>query len=216
MCSKFVFAALFLVAAVPVFPQSSPAAIESVWQVQIGGGVSGYHDDFFGTGIMEGPTVWIDVFPNRGPRYVHGFGVEMVGHDISFGGPQPQPASGGNSYTTREDTFGGGPIYHWRHFKNFTPYGKFLCEQGSIDFNVNVSNYKHDNRTLYAVGAGFDYKLVHHISFRADFEKQWWQRLFQNHSISTPTGIAIEPRGLTLGAVYEFDRIHFRGSVKEK
>src|ERR1035441_1758998 len=27
--------------------------------------------------IMEGPTAWIDVFPNRGPRLVHGFGLEI-------------------------------------------------------------------------------------------------------------------------------------------
>jgi hypothetical protein len=216
MFSKFVFSALFIVAAGPIFSQSNAAAVQSVWEVQAGGGVSGYHVDFYGSGIMEGPTAWIDIFPNRGPKLVHGLGLEATGHDIQFGGPEPQPVLPGNGYMTREDTFGGGPIYHWGHFKNFTPYGKFLWEQGSIDFNVGVPNYKHDNRTLYAVGGGFDYKLVHHISFRADFEKQWWQRLFQDHTISAPTGIAIEPRGLTLGAVYEFDRIHFRGAVKEK
>jgi hypothetical protein len=26
----------------------------------------------------------------------------------------------------REDTAGGGPMYTWRHYRNFRPYGKYL------------------------------------------------------------------------------------------
>jgi hypothetical protein len=133
-----------------------------------------------------------------------------------MGGPQPIPSLANHGTTSREDTFGGGPIYEWRHFKRFTPYGKFLWEQGSIDFNVGVPGYTHDNRSVSEAGAGFELKLVHHISFRAEFEKQWWQRLFENHQIVTPTGIALEPRGVTVGAMYEFDRLHFGGPAKQK
>jgi hypothetical protein len=216
MCSKFVLAALFLFTAMSVYSQSGPAAIESVWRVNVGGGATVFHDDFYGPGEMEGPTAWVDLFPNRGPRLVHGLGIEVEGHEISFGGPQPQVLTSNASIVTRQDTYGGGPIYEWRHFKNFVPYGKFLWEQGSIDFNVGVPTYKHDNRSLYEYGAGFSYRLVHHIAIRGEFDKQVWQRLFQNHAVTTVTGIILEPRGATLGATYEFDKIHFRGRIKEQ
>ena len=216
MCSKFVLAALFVVAAMPVLSQSSSAAIESVWRVDAGGGVSAYHDDFYGTGIMEGPTAWVDLYPNRGPKFLHPLGLDMEGHFITFGGPQPQLAGQSTFTTTRELTYGGGPIYEWRHFKRFTPYAKFLWEQGNIDFNAGIPSYTHDNRSDWAPGAGFEYRMMRHISIRADYEKQYWQRLFEDHAITTPTGIAIVPRGVTLGASYEFDRLHFGGPIKEK
>ena len=216
MYSKFVLAALFLVAAMPIYSQSKPAAIESVWRANVGGGVSDFHTDFYGPGEMQGITAWVDLFPNRGPKLTQGFGLEMEGHDISFGGPQPPAALSSGMTVTREDTFGGGPMYEWRHFKRFIPYGKFLWEQGSIDFNVGVPNYKHDNRSLYEGGAGFNYRLVHHIAIRGEFDYQFWQRLFQNHAVTTPTGIVLEPRGATLGATYEFDRFHLKGRVKEQ
>jgi opacity protein-like surface antigen len=215
MCSKSILAALFFVAAMPVYSQSAPAAIQSIWRVDVGGGVSAYHVDFFGSGIMYGPTAWIDIYPNRGPKLFHGLGLDTEGHFISLGGPQPNPAGPTGNTTTSEFTYGGGPIYEWRHFKNFTPYGKFLWEQGIIDFNVGVPHYTDDNRSLWAPGAGIEYRVIRHVVIRADYEHQWWQRLFQNHQLSTPTGIAIEPRGITLGASYQFDRLHLKGDIKE-
>jgi hypothetical protein len=216
MCSKYALAALFLCAAAPVFSQSAPAGIESVWRVDAGAGVSGYHVDFFGPGDMEGAKLWIDLYPNRGPKFLHPLGLEIEGQDLSFGGPQPNPPGVTLNQVSREDSYGGGPIYEYRHFKNFTPYGKFLWEQGSIDFNVQLPYYKHDNRTLYTPGVGFQYRLMHHVSFRAEYEMQFWQRLFQNHAVAATTGVELKPRGITLGAAYEFDRIHIGGSPKEK
>jgi hypothetical protein len=214
MCSKFVLAALFFAATMPAFPQSAPAAIQSSWRADVGGGVSAYHDDFFGSGILYGPTIWIDLYPNRGPHLLHGLGVEAEGRSILFGGPQPNPPGPTLNTITGEITYGGGAIYEWRHFRNFTPYGKLLWEQGIADFDVHVQGYSRDNRSLLAPGAGLEYRISRHIVIRADYEKQWWQRLFQNHQISTPTGIAIEPRGVTLGASYQFNRIHLRPDEK--
>jgi hypothetical protein len=39
-------------------------------------------------------------------------------------------------------------------------------------------------------------------------EDQYWQRLFQDHAISTPTGIILRPKGVTIGASYAFNRLH--------
>ena len=211
---KSVLAALFFVAAMPVYSQSAPAAIQSSWRLDAGGGVSAYHDDFFGSGIMEGATAWIDVYPNRGPHFLRPLGVEVEGRSTIFGGPQPNPVCPSLNTTTGEVTYGGGPIYEWRHFKNFTPYGKVLWEQGIVDFNVHVHDYSRDNRSLWAPGVGFEYRVWRHVSIRADYEHQWWQRLFENHQIPG-TGIAIQPRGITLGAVYQFNCVHLRGDIKE-
>ena len=214
MCWKSVLAALFFVVAMPAYSQSAPAAIQSSWRADVGGGVSAYHDDFFGSGIMEGATAWIDLYPNRGPHFLHPLGVEVEGRSTIFGGPQPNPVGRSGNTTTGEVTYGGGAIYEWRHFKNFTPYGKILWEQGIIDFNVRVHDYSRDNRSLLAPGVGFEYRITRHIAIRADYERQWWQRLFENHQIPG-TGIAIQPRGVTLGAVYQFNRIHLKGDIKE-
>jgi Outer membrane protein beta-barrel domain len=203
MRSKFILVALFLSAAAQIFCQSAPAARESVWQVDVGAGASGYHTDFFGAGTMYGTTAWVDVYPNRGPRLLQGLGLALEGRDLVINPPASQP-------TLREDTGGGGAIYSWRHFKNFTPFGKYLYEQGSVDFNLGVSYYKHDDRSLNAFDGGFDYRITRHISVRADYEEQFWQRLFVNHAISTANGLAMRPRGVTVGAVYEFDHIHWR------
>jgi opacity protein-like surface antigen len=214
MSSKYVLVALFFAATMPAFAQSAPAGIQSVWRADLGGGVSGFHDDFFGSGDLYGPTLWIDLYPNRGPHFLHGLGVEAEGRSVIFGGPQPNPPGPTLNTTTGEITYGGGAIYEWRHFKNFTPYGKLLWEQGIADFNVGVPHYSRDNRSVLAPGAGVEYRITRHIVIRADYEKQWWQRLFQNHQISTPTGIAIEPRGVTVGASYQFNRIHLRPDAK--
>ena len=214
MCSKFVLVALFFAATMPALPQAAPAANQSSWRADLGGGFSAYHDDFYGVGILYGPTAWIDLYPNRGPHFLHGLGVEVEGKSLSFGGPQPNPVGPSGHTTTAEFTYGGGAIYEWRHFRNFTPYGKLLWEQGIIDFNVDVPHYSRDNRSLLAPGAGFEFRITRHIVFRADYERQWWQRLFQNHQLSTPTGIAIEPRGVALGASYQFNRIHLRPEEK--
>ena len=43
-----------------------------------------YHDDFEGAGIMEGPTLWFDIYPNKGPNLLKGFGLDLEGRDIKL------------------------------------------------------------------------------------------------------------------------------------
>jgi len=184
---KFVLAALFVAAAAQVFSQTSPSAIQSPSQLFIGAGFSGYDANLYGDYLMEGGTIWIDVFPNRGPNFLHGLGLEAEARDISLG-PPSTPSVLSN---LREDTVGGGGIYSWRHFRNF-----------------NYAGYGHDTRDLVAGGIGVDYRVGHNIWVRVGGEQQYWQRLFQNHTVSTPTGVILRPRGVTVGASYEFSRPH--------
>ena len=206
---KLVSAVFFLAAAVHVSSQTNAEAVRSVWQVDVGAGVSGFNDSYCApcnTGVspgnMEGAAIWAEVYPNLGPRLVHGFGLAIEARDISFGRPSTQPSN------LREDTGGGGVIYQWRHFHNLTPYGKFLWEQGSVDF-IQAPGYNHDDRTLHAFGGGLDYRVWRQVSVRADYEEQIWQYLFENHQLSFANGLQLKPRGFTVGAVYQFDHIHF-------
>jgi len=200
MRSKFVLAAFFVAAAAQVFSQTSPSAIESPFQLFVGAGFSGYDANYFGDYLMEGGTIWMDVFPNRGPKFLHGLGLEAEARDISFGRPSYAPSN------LREDTGGGGAIYSWRHFHNFSPYAKFQWEHASIDFHY--PGYGHDTRDLWAGGVGVDYRVGHNIWVRVGCEEQYWQRLFQDHAVSTPTGVILRPRGVTIGASYAFNRLH--------
>ena len=203
MRSKFVLAALFLAAAVQGFPQTGPAASEGASRLFVGAGVSGYNADFEGNFIMEGATMWIDFYPNLGPAFLHGFGIEAEGRDIDFGRPSDLPPYS----NLAEQTGGGGAIYSWRHFRKFAPYAKFQWEHANIDFNYRSFNYGHDTRDLYAGGVGVDYRLSRYFWIRAGYEEQYWQRLFQNHKVSTPSGIVLRPQGVTIGAEYN---VHLR------
>lgn len=201
MRSKYVLAALFLAAAARVFPQTAPAAFEGPSRIFVGGGISGYNANFYGNYIMEGATLWVDIYSNLGPSFLHGLGVEAEARDICFGRPADQPSN------LAEQTGGGGAIYSWRHFPRFSPYAKFLWEHANIDFDFGIPNYGHDTRDLYAGGVGVDYRLRRNVWLRAGYEEQYWQRLFQNHKVSTPTGIVLRPQGVTVGVSYS---VHFR------
>lgn len=207
MRSKFVLAALFLASATQGYPQTVPAAYESPSRLSVGLGVCGYNDAFhtpgtlpYPAGIMEGAAIWLDFYPNRGPAFLRGLGVEAEGRDIEFGRPSDQPSN------LREDTGGGGAIYSWRHYRKFTPYAKYTWEQGSVDFK-GVPGYNHDDRYLRAFGGGVDYRISPNIWARADYEEQSWQRLFVNYKVTPITWFILKPRGVTVGVSYN---VHFR------
>ncbi|MGD0901546.1 MAG: hypothetical protein ABR924_01265 [Terracidiphilus sp.] len=205
---RLVLAALFFAAAVQVSSQTAPAAHESPLRLFGGIGICGYNDAFnapsgarYAPGIMEGAAIWFDIYPNRGPAFLHGLGVEAEARDIDFGRPADQPSN------LREDTGGGGAIYSWRHFHNLTPYAKFLWEHGSVDF-IGVPGYNHDDRDLRALGGGIEYRAGRYISVRGDYEEQSWERLFENHKVTPPTWFALKPRGMTIGVSYNVHFLH--------
>jgi len=191
-----ILALLIATAAFPALAQTAPAAIETGARLLVGAGASAYHDDYFSGGHMEGGTFWVDFYPNRGPAILHGVGLELEGRDISIGPQANQPTN------LREDTGGGGAIYSYRHFRKFVPYGKFMWEHASIDFHTSNPNYNHDTRSLYAGGLGVDCYVWHNVWFRAGFEEQIWERLFESHTNPSGTGIGMKPRGVTIGLSY--------------
>lgn len=68
---------------------------------------------------------------------------------------------------------------------------------------VGNPHYTHDTRDVFASGGGLNYRLVHQLWVRADYEYQMWPDLFKK---------TLEPQGFTLGASYDFRSLrHFAG-----
>jgi opacity protein-like surface antigen len=173
--------------------QAAPAAKDGSRSLAIGGGLSSYDVDW-GHGRMSGATVWADYTPNWVPARLRGLGVEAEARDISLGPSSSQPSN------FREATAGGGPIYVWRHFRNFHPYGKGIASFGVINFrNPSYPPYNYDSRTVLSAGVGFEYRAYRNVWARVDYEYQDWPQLF---------GHTLDPQGFTVGASYHFSRPH--------
>jgi hypothetical protein len=183
-------AALPFCAAHVLLAQAAPAARDGSLPLAIGGGLSSYDVDW-GSGRMLGGTVWADYTPSWLPARLRGLGVEAEARDISLEHSPSQPSN------FREATMGGGPIYTWRHFRNFHPYGKGIASFGIINFGPPNSSYNYDSRTVLSAGVGFEYRVYRNVWARADYEYQDWPQLF---------GHILDPQGFTVGASYHFSR----------
>jgi opacity protein-like surface antigen len=187
---KIVLAALFLTASISALGQVAPAATKAAGlPLSIGGGFSKTQLDWNGQ-HMYGPVIWADWTLARVPFKLQGLGVELEVRDTNYDRPISIPRM-------RQTTFGGGAIYTWRHFRRFSPYGKFLLNYGSIDFTVQDPNYRHDTRTVYTAGGGGEYRTLGNIWLRGEYEYQFWPNLFQGHQ-------TLDPQVITIGAAYKF------------
>jgi opacity protein-like surface antigen len=192
--AKMLLATLLLATGFSAFSQTGPAATEGGVPLAVGGGVS-YWDVDWGHSRMEGGTLWGDYYPARVPSILHGIGLEAEARDISLNrGDKPK--------NFRHDTAGGGVIYAWRHYPNIYPYGKFVMGLASIDFRYPpIPTYTHDTRTYIAPGLGVQYRVYRHVWARVDYEYQFWGKFIGG----TP-----DPQGFTVGAMYDFRRVHQR------
>lgn len=196
---RFVLAAIFLLAPLPMLSQVVPSATEGGLPFAVGGGFSDYNIDW-GPGRMQGGTVWIDWNPNQAPSFLHGFGLEVEARDISLGGTKNQPPN------YRLDAGGGGVVYSWQRFHRFHPYAKFLLAYGGFDWNNPNPHFKHETRTVYAPGGGFDYHFFRHIWVRADYEYQIWPDVRSTRTHER----YLDPQGVTVGVLYNFKNVRGR------
>jgi len=189
----------FLAATLPLSSQVVPGARQGGVPIVLGAGFSSFNMDW-GHGAdgnlryMDGITAWADWNFYNAPGLLRGLGVEVEGRDIDWAHPSGLPQ-------LRHDTFLGGPIYTWRHYRKLYLYGKGFAGIGSIDFQPLPDappTYTHDTRTVWALGGGGEYRAVGNFWLRADYEYQWWPQLFGPN--------ALTPNGITLGMVYDFHR----------
>ena len=140
---------------------------------------------------MQGTTAWIDWndIP-RMPRALQGLGIDIEARDINRGLPSPVPKM-------RQDTAAGGLSYTVRKFGKVQPYAKYLLGFGSIEFGPlphQPVTYTHDTRAIYAPGGGIKFQAYRSLWVRADYEYQFWPKIFGPHSLN--------PSGFTFGAMY--------------
>ncbi len=174
--------------AVPMLSQVVPDYQAHGLPFDIGFGPAIYDVDF-GQGNMLGITAWGDWYPGMLPPKLYGLGVEVEGRDINGNRNLPSQKN------VRQDTVGGGPIYTWRHFANFQPYGKIIIGYGSFDFTSSSPVYSHDTRALYSYGGGAQYRFLGPLWARVDYEYETVQPLIS---------VTHHPQGLTFGASYSF------------
>jgi hypothetical protein len=170
----------------------------------VGAGASAYHDDFYGSGVMEGGAFWVNYYPRVGPDLLRGFGLALEGRDISMNPTSTQPSN------LREDTASGGAVYSYSSSRlyRFRPYVEFMWGHASIDFHVGVPHYNHDTRSYRSGAGGFEYRAWRNVWLRGEYEEQFWQRMFENPANYTHSGIKMRPRGASLGVSYSFFNGH--------
>jgi opacity protein-like surface antigen len=114
------------------------------------------------------------------------FGVEAVVHYVALVTPTD----------LAENTFLIGPRYVYRKGR-FNPYAKLLIGRGDLviqETNDNPGRYS-GNYLAFALGAGLDIDITHHLVVRAiDVEYQRWPNL----------GNGLSPIVATVGVAYRF------------
>ncbi|KAA6464933.1 porin family protein [Acidobacteria bacterium AB60] len=189
---KLLVFAVLIAATLPLFSQVVPAASErGRMPIAFGVGRSDFSIDWGPGRRMSGTTAWLDWtgIPYT-PKVLRGLGLDIEGRDINSGLPAGVPRM-------RQDTALGGFSYTSRRFGRVQPYGKYLVGFGSIDFGplpIAPRTYTHDTRTVYAPGGGLQVQAFRGLSVRADYEYQFWPRLFGPHSLN--------PNGFSFGAMY--------------
>lgn len=184
-----VLAVAFFAAVSPAFSQTVPSAYQGKLPFSIGGGASNFNPDW-SRSRMFGYCIWGDWHPGALPRILDGLGVEVETRDLDFV-RSADLASG-----FRQFTLGGGPIYTYRRFRRFRPYGKVLIDYGRLnDSPAYVLTDK-----VYAPAFGFEYHAIQRLWVRADYEYQMWPGLL---------GKRLDPQGFTAGVSYDFRSIRF-------
>jgi opacity protein-like surface antigen len=169
-----------------IHAQAAPAATRSE-DFKVGAGFTSLNSDYLPS-RFNGVAAYADF------DFTHHFGVEAEFHFAN-------DSSGSGEY---EKTYEIGGRYH-RTYGRFLPYAKVLVGRGVYNFTqpyrptlssptayLPVANLAYN---LVAGGAGVDYRLLHHVYLRGDWEYQRWFN-FQGSSLS--------PNLLTVGAAYHF------------
>jgi hypothetical protein len=198
MHRKSVIALLVLMASLPLFSEVVPSATQGggVPQWTVGTGFSYFSPDY-GPWHLAGGTLWINDSLNRMPSFLSGLSLDIEARDLSLFNSSHDPV-------TRIDTAAGGAIYKLSRYRNFRPYGKVTVGLGNIDYMPSGTHRYNQSRTVTGMGGGCDIRAFRSVWVRADYEFQYWPNFWVTKQSNYRTGAAIDPNGLTIGAVYHF------------
>ena len=160
--------------------------------IELGFGGSDYNmdwgkDQYGGQHREDGITAWINTDIPLLSRAIKGLALEIEGRDLNYSHPT-------GLSRLRMDTILGGATYTWRSSLPIRPYAKFLAGMGSLDFPPS-GTYSHDTRAVTAPGLGIEAKIHGPFWVRADYEYQFWRKLFGPNTLN--------PNGFSFGV--EFD-----------
>jgi Outer membrane protein beta-barrel domain len=169
---------LFVFTTPVLLAQSEPTA-KRLADLQVGGGFVIEKSDYL-TSNLKGFAAYttLDV--------TNHWGGEFVLHQAYSG-------TGDQSY---HRTYEWGPRYH-RDYGRFAPYVKAMYARAVFNYPNGVANLAYN---MIAFGAGTDFKLMHTVNLRADYEYQDW--------LSFPPN-GLHPQLITIGAAY-----HFNGDLR--
>lgn len=174
------FRTIFLAAALvstPAFTyaQAVPTGIRKS-TLQVGAGFSNANTDYLPKRV-NGITIYADY------DFFHHFGLEGEFRYIKDGAT--------NIY---EKTYEVGPRYS-RTYGRFSPYVKGLYGRGVFNFTYRGERTANLAYNMLGAGGGLDYRLLHHINLRGEYEYQHWFS-FPPHGLT--------PTAFTLGGAYRF------------
>jgi len=191
---KLALIGLFLSAASAAYPQIAPSATQGGFPLSVGFGYSNFYTDW--SRYESGLTTWLDWDLDHIPRRLEGLGLEAQARDLYFDRTGDNP-------NLSEYTLGGGPVYRWRHYRRFQPYGKVVFSLGHITFNNKPGDYyTHDTRTVTAPGGGASYRMWRNVWVRGEYEYQMWPDFLHHHTFN--------PKGLSVGVSYDLGHLHTR------
>ncbi|HWT64707.1 MAG TPA: outer membrane beta-barrel protein [Terracidiphilus sp.] len=182
---SILFAALIL--SLPACAQVAHSAQRGGTQVTLGGGIDYWKGDYSHIARF-GPAAWATA------EFWHGIGVIAEGHSMIAGGT--------NADQYKYFSGDGGLIYTYHRWRNVAPFVKAEAGFASLSFpHTATATYTHDTRTTWAMGAGFEYKVVGHIWAHADYTYDNFPNFY-----STVTGQhhSLNPNGIAVGATYHF------------
>jgi opacity protein-like surface antigen len=186
---------LLILIAASASAQAVYSASEDHPRLSVGVGFSYFSQDWGPNPHPTGITYMADYHPPL-PRFLEDLNIEAQGRNLIWHrGTIPIT---GAPIVPRTETLGGGVIDHphWFRFHKFEPYAKVLISYGYIHFAEDDVSYNHDSRVVTSLGGGVDYRLIHRVTLRADYEYQWWPTFFGPN--------ALTPQGVTVGALYNF------------
>lgn len=174
----FLLAVAVLCVGVAARAQALPTAKGPGSNVDVGGGISVFQQDY-GQRYIGGTTIYADVSPHW--RY----GAELEARFLNQNASQQ---------VTMRTYLGGFRMLLRPHVSTLQPYAKFLVGTGHISLPFG---YGQGNFLTYAPGGGVDVALGDFVKWRAvDFEYQKWPDF--------PYG-GLRPYGITTGIIFRLN-----------
>lgn len=174
----------------PAWAQIQPSAQRSGTRLGIGGGIDYWRGDWSKIARF-GPAAWATA------EYWHGLGVIAEGHSMIAGGNNVKNVDQ-YKYFSGE----GGLVYTYHRWHTIAPYAKIEAGFASLSFpHPPTSTYTHDTRTTWALGGGFEYKIVKHVWARVDYTYDNFPNFY---SSVTGQHHTLNPNGISVGATYHF------------